>query len=273
MVNIHVVSLPSSPRRRTIAGILNAHDVAFRFEDAFDARSLCESELNGLYDAKAALKRYGRTLTRGEVGCFLSHRSVWRKVVESGQAAIVLEDDAIPEDAFFDRVLNTPADALASFADIALLGRSKLPVRNAPRAYRNEPLKLMCRICDLTVGVPFKQWTSGSVGYWISVDGARKALAHSRGAISAVIDDWPWHRDHGGLRILEVRPYAVWEAFETMESSIDAERRVLIPGRKRWKEAVLKPLRVGRTAFRWGVVVALTVTARRSVPPVWAVHE
>lgn len=39
---------------------------------------------------------YPRTLTTGEIGCFLSHRKCWEKLVESGDDwALILEDDCI----------------------------------------------------------------------------------------------------------------------------------------------------------------------------------
>lgn len=39
-------------------------------------------------------------LTRGEVGCFLSHWKAWERVVELGEPAIIFEDDAILGDRF-----------------------------------------------------------------------------------------------------------------------------------------------------------------------------
>lgn len=39
---------------------------------------------------------YPRSLTQGEIGCFLSHRKCWEKLVESGDDwALILEDDCI----------------------------------------------------------------------------------------------------------------------------------------------------------------------------------
>jgi glycosyl transferase family 25 len=263
MFDIHVISLPSSGRRPSIGGILEAHGTAFHFEDAVDARILPDSEIRAAHDEVATRLRYGRPLTRGELGCFMSHRSVWRKIVASGRPAVILEDDASPESAFFEQVLDAPADELASVADIILLGRSKLLKQDAPRAYFREPLKRSRRVSGLTVGTPFKQWTSGSVGYWISVAGARKVLAHTEGAIGALLDDWPWHRDHGGVRVLELRPYAIWEDFTRMPSAIESARREQTRGRPRLYEVALEPLRAARTAGRWLTVLMLILTASR----------
>ncbi|MGN7979845.1 glycosyltransferase family 25 protein [Burkholderia sp. 22313] len=261
--DIHVISLVDSPRRTAIRQTLSRHGVDFDFEDAFDARGLDAAACSAMTDTAKVIARYGRPLSRGEIGCFMSHVHVWEKIVRSGRAAIVLEDDALFDDALFERFLAIPGELLVDHADLVLLGRSKLSRDRAAWAYLYEPLKRARRIGGLQIGVPFKQWTSGAVGYWIGVDGARKALEHARGPVEALLDDWPWHRDQGGLRIAELRPYAVWEAFETMPSAIEAGRAALSSRRHGLLELSFKPLRVVRAAFRWLIVATLAITASR----------
>lgn len=253
-VPVHVISLSRSGRREVIATLLANHGAAFHIEDAVDGKLLTQGELNAAYDDDAARRRYGRPLTCTEVACFMSHRSVWRKIADTGCAAVVLEDDALVEPAFFTNVLWASESELAAQADIVLLGRSKLRRAASSWTYFNEPLRHAVVVAGLRVGVPFKQWTSGSVGYWISAQAARDALAYADGRIGALLDDWPWHRDHGGSRVVELRPYAVWEDFERLPSSIERERKASTAPRAVWLEAVLCPLRLVRTAVRWSVV-------------------
>ncbi len=264
MFNVHVISLKRSDRRESIGKVLTDQNVPFTFEDAFDARVISDSEFGMLYDDDSARSRYGRSLSRAEVACFISHREVWKKIAESGHGAVVLEDDALLESAFFERVLLVSDEQLASITEVVLLGRSKLRRASATRTYFYEPLKRVDVVDSMRIGVPFKQWTSGAVGYWISARGARLALAHTNGRVKALLDDWPWHRDHGGMRVKELRPYAVWEGFEIMESSIEADRRALTSLRASWHEILLKPLRICRTCVRWMVIFMLSVVARRS---------
>jgi glycosyl transferase family 25 len=263
MFDIHVISLESFDRRKSIAKVLNDRRVAFRFENAFDARTLSNSAFEEAYDDLTARRHYGRSLTRGEVACFISHRSVWQQIAKSGRAAVILEDDAILEPAFFDQVLHADEHDLASTADVLLLGQSKLRRASAGRAYFFEPLKKVHRVGGLTVGFPFKQWTSGAVGYWISPEGARKMCAHSDGAIGMLLDDWPWHRDHGNVCVAELRPYAVWEGFESMPSSIEAGRRANTRGRAMLHEAALWPLRILCVVARWAMIALLILSAKR----------
>ena len=254
MVPIHVVSLWRSGRRDAIAKVLTDHDVMFRMEEAVDGQGLSEAELSAAYDDEVARRRYGRSMTHAEVACFMSHRAVWRLIAESGRAAVVLEDDAILEPAFFDQVLQANESELSINADIVLLGRSKLRRSASSWTYFNEPLRRVAAVAGLRIGVPFKQWTSGAVGYWISAQAARQALVYTDGRIGALLDDWPWHRDYGGARVAELRPYAVWEDFERLPSSIERERKARTISRTSLHKAGLWPLRLVRTAARWSLI-------------------
>lgn len=262
MFQIHVISLERSNRREAIAKVLAQRGVAFRFENALDARTLTDEQLLLSYDDRAARARYGRPMTRAEVACFISHRAVWAKIAASGRAAVVLEDDALLDAKFFDNVLHMSERDLIRIADIVQLGRSKLRRESAASIALREPLRRATPLGGMRVGFPFKQWTSGAVGYWISAQAAQAVLDHSAGRISAILDDWPFHRDEIGLRVAELRPYVVWEAFETMPSSIEAERSAHMRERGALHRALLAPMRLARTVMRWLIVLALHVGAK-----------
>lgn len=52
------------------------------------------SEYPDNYAAKKRLRHYGRPMTLGEVGCYLSHRKIWQLFLNSDREyAVVLEDD------------------------------------------------------------------------------------------------------------------------------------------------------------------------------------
>ena len=254
---VMVVSLARSGRREWIADVLSSRGVDFSFIDAVDAHRFQDDELCRLYDDTAARSRYGRSLSRGEVACFLSHRRLWQIIASGGRSVVVLEDDASLDPAFFAKVLAWPEDTLARMADVVLLGRSKLSRSHEARAYLYEPLKRARRIDGMRIGTPFKQWTSGAVGYWISPRGAMLALAHTEGAVRALLDDWPWHRDDGGMIIKELRPYVVWEAFESLASDLERERSELVSARARWHDCLIGPLRVARLIARWTIAATI----------------
>lgn len=256
---VRIVSLERSGRRERIASVMSTHEVEFAFVDAVDAQDLSDDEFAQSYDDAAARSRYGRSLSRGEVACFLSHRRIWEFVATSARGVIVLEDDALLEPEFFGKVLSSPEERLAQIADVVLLGRSKLSKASEARTYLYEPLKRADRIAGMRIGTPFKQWTSGAVGYWMSPRGAALALAHTQGPVRALLDDWPWHRDEGGLSVKELRPYVVWEAFESMASALEGDRSRLTSARANWREWYRMPFRVVRLVVRWSVATAICI--------------
>lgn len=87
-----VISLTrAAERRAAVAEELGRHAIDFRFFDAIDGATLDATPPE--YDRKQRMKRYGLDLTAGELGCFLSHRAVWRECVASQRHVLVLEDD------------------------------------------------------------------------------------------------------------------------------------------------------------------------------------
>jgi len=62
--------------------------------DAVDGRSLSDEEVERWYKPGRHQPTYPFSLTRGEVGAFLSHRAIWQRIVDADlPAGLVLEDD------------------------------------------------------------------------------------------------------------------------------------------------------------------------------------
>lgn len=95
-MKIFVISLKASyDRHAVMVEQMERLGLPFEFVDAVDGRQLSGDELAELYDRKWAYRQEGRHLTRGEIGCSLSHLRVYRKIVEDDiPFALVLEDDA-----------------------------------------------------------------------------------------------------------------------------------------------------------------------------------
>jgi len=92
---VYVVSLARMPeRRRAIAAELARHGVDAAVVDAVDARQADPQWLRDQVDEAAVLRHAGRTMSPPEIGCALSHRLVYRDILDSGACgALVLEDD------------------------------------------------------------------------------------------------------------------------------------------------------------------------------------
>lgn len=102
---ILVVSLPDARERRR-----HMQEQLGRFPGLqwffFDAtRIRARDEYPEDYDVRARKFLFGDDLRPGEVGCFLSHRELWRLCAQSGdQAWCILEDDIVLLDNFEQRV-------------------------------------------------------------------------------------------------------------------------------------------------------------------------
>ena len=94
---IFFISLASAhERRESISRQILTHGLrnAIIF-DAIDGRKMdcSEARRTGIVTDS---KKLQRPLSPGEIGCMLSHRNVWQKIVDSGfETAIVFEDDVI----------------------------------------------------------------------------------------------------------------------------------------------------------------------------------
>lgn len=93
-MDVQLINLDGSDARLAKASAaLMAEGIAFRRMSAFDGRKLLPEALP-LYDAARATRDYGRNLTGGEVGCFLSHLEAARRFLATDQTCgLVLEDD------------------------------------------------------------------------------------------------------------------------------------------------------------------------------------
>ena len=61
---------------------------------AVDGSKMTDDEVAAIYERQIYSPRYPHVLKRGEIGCFLSHRKAWQKIVEQKlAAAVILEDD------------------------------------------------------------------------------------------------------------------------------------------------------------------------------------
>ncbi|XP_074911781.1 inactive glycosyltransferase 25 family member 3 isoform X3 [Buteo buteo] len=168
---IFLINLVRRPdRRQRMLASLQELEIAPRVVDAVDGSTLNSSDIKvlgvdllpGYYDPFS-----GRTLTKGEVGCFLSHYNVWKEIVSRGlERSVVFEDDVRFEAAFPARLhrLMEELEGAQQDWDLIYLGRKQVNVEDeAPvEGVRN------------LVVAGYSYWT---LAYVISLRGAQKLLA------------------------------------------------------------------------------------------------
>jgi len=223
-----VVSMTNaSTRREAIARQLGGHPAPWAFLDA-----IVPGETKGTSwlesDGSRSISALGRPMTRGEYGCALSHLRVYEELLHrQEQAVIVLEDDALLSGDLFQ----VCGEAMKnSRFDVLILGYSKVGANDLCLRDLTEPMLNISNAFGRVIGRTCRERRSGTVGYLVTNEGAKKLLS-IQGTVVTVADDWPYFRDKG-LSIMHARPSVVLEDFISTESSISAERKLV---EKAWK--------------------------------------
>ena len=130
-------------------------------------------------------------MTKGEIGCFLSHRAIWEHVAESQEPepVVIMEDDCLFDSSLHgDRLNDTMRriELLDAGWRILLLSRAKV-MRNNIKSLNKDFV------------VPARSW--GLHCYAISAVGARILLRDSKRGISEAVDTFVSTRT-GGLYAL-----------------------------------------------------------------------
>jgi GR25 family glycosyltransferase involved in LPS biosynthesis len=101
-MKIFVITLENSiDRQKSIKLQFQKINFPFEFIYGIDGKKLSKAELNQYYDDAIAKKYCGRSLELGEIGCAISHRLVYKKMIDENiDRAIILEDDALLENDF-----------------------------------------------------------------------------------------------------------------------------------------------------------------------------
>ncbi|XP_060053804.1 procollagen galactosyltransferase 2 [Erinaceus europaeus] len=157
-------------RRDRMLRTLYEQEIEVKIVEAVDGKSLNTSQLKALNIEMLPGYRdpySSRPLTRGEIGCFLSHHSVWKEVIERElEKSLVIEDDVRFEHQFKKKLMKLMDDIERAKLDWELIyiGRKRMQVK--------EPEKAVPGVVNL-VEADYSYWT---LGYVISLEGAQKLV-------------------------------------------------------------------------------------------------
>jgi glycosyl transferase family 25 len=189
-------------RRAYMHAQLLASGLSFRFFDALKV-DLTEG-FPSLYDRSQRMRHSGVDMRAGEMGCYLSHRQIWRELIAGDeQMCLVVEDDVeiLPD---FARVVQALCDTPERWEFVRLFGVFTKPAF---------PVMALTDRHDL---VDYLEQPNGTQGYLINRAAAQRLLRYTD-AMAYAIDmaiDREWEH---GVRIMGVEPAVVahHEAFET----------------------------------------------------------
>lgn len=241
---IYIISLTSEEKRRkNISAQLEKLNQKFKFYDAFDFRFTDEAIVNSYIVNDPKYNKPSRPLTKGEVGCMLSHISLISTLAESSinSNVLILEDDAQIDSQIINLI---SSEQLNHFDwDLIILGYSKLEKKDSASFYIKEPIQVIKKINGIKLGYVWKEWTCGTVSYLVNKKSLKK---FSELKVSTVADDWNYIQKKLNLKILHVRPLLIYEDFGNFASSIEKDRKYLLKKEK----IFLEPVRLIRGLYR-----------------------
>lgn len=198
---------------------------------ATDGRALDESVRARVFRPGLHRPSYPFPPRPGEIGCFLSHRSVWQLILDRGlEAGLVLEDDIELDPVAFGRAVAMAIEAAPRH------GLVRLPLME-----RTGRLRRRAARPSLTVPVVPPLGTLAQV---VSADAARRLLEASR-CFDRPVDAFLQMQWVTGLDGCVVSPSGVFDASGRLGGSI-------IQGRPKGMRAALMR-EVQRPLYRWAV--------------------
>ena len=173
-----------------------------------------KKEITYPYNHFESRVRYTRELTDGEIGCFLSHRACWAKLVASNENfALIMEDDIKISELATKYFLSS--NWIPSSVDICqfscLEANQKGQIKDKP-VYIDETISLVAPLYPIPLGCQC---------YLISKQAATKALALSE-KLPCPVDDFlfsPWFSIANTFNIWRTAPTLVIPN-QTLESTI-----------------------------------------------------
>ena len=170
---IYMINLARRPdRREKMDFCADRLGIDYQRVDAVDGKDMDLDYLreNGIEMLPDFIEPYhGRTLTYGEIGCFMSHYHIWEDIARAGSKvskAIIFEDDIRFEPYFRQKLdqLHGEIDRLGLEWDLIYLGRKIMHNANEPWVDGS----------NMIAHVDYTYWT---LAYIITSEGARKLLA------------------------------------------------------------------------------------------------
>ncbi len=222
-IPIFIINLPESIDRRAFMKTqCESLDVSPVFIDAVYGKDLSKLDIEKYCDQKKAMQIFGRELLLGEIGCALSHKKIYQKMIEENiDYAVVLEDDAIVS-RDIEYVLKSILSSELNW-DLILLGHYKNNIKGI-----KSPISLWDKhfiSTKYTLG-RLADFGFGTHGYLITLKGAKK-LNEELFNIHRPIDHYTSDSQLFNVYALEPTVINVENNFETLIDNIKIREQIL----------------------------------------------
>lgn len=224
---IWLINLDSSTDRLASANerLAQAGLTATRFSAVY-GKALSTEEIAVHYDEQANKARFRRPLSLGEIGCYLSHRTLWQRMVDNQiENAVIIEDDICVDPQLANILVKIPQlknwDMIKLATRRGCAGEDKLDIGDGYSLvnYRTVP--------------------NCTTGYAVSLEGAKKLLGRKKIFRPADVDLQFYPELN--LRLFGATPYRL-----SPDKSIESEINKIGGGSRKHGTTLLRNLR-----YRW----------------------
>ncbi len=163
-------------KREKITRLCDSLGIDYEVIKAIYGKALSEEEIKAnTYPKEEQLKRFKRELSLGEIGCAMSHRYCYQRIIDDNlEEAIILEDDAIFNEELLEFLKYK--DEFPKDLELLLLGHSR-------QVYNDDGFRIESP-CSLRFNKNILKWQikrlvgrgNGTYGYYIKNNGAKKLL-------------------------------------------------------------------------------------------------
>jgi glycosyl transferase family 25 len=208
-----VINLKRSVERRVeMTRRLDALGIPHEFFEAVEGSTLDLRNLPA-YDSMRRRLLFGRDLRPGEVGCLLSHRGIYQRMVERGiERALILEDDVFlnPD---FPQVVRALQTLPVSWDMIRFLQGEKIYKRS----------RSVCPVFGAYELARPGTSSGGAFCYLLALAAAKRLLEHTQKNVLPIdaLHSYVWRT---GLDIYSVKPSPVTADTDDPNSTIGAAR-------------------------------------------------
>lgn len=236
-----------SHRRELFFSQQNTDD--FQIFSAINTMQESEESLNKRFNSAFFLQRYNRAVTKGEIGCTLSHLAVYQLIadddsIKDDEYSLICEDDALFCDDFLANLDLILATNLQN--DILLVGQSKIATFNDLELEINYPTTFNFVLNKIEnsyykIGYPYKNYYAGTVAYLIRKSAVKEILAKSDNSkVYWLADDFILFGSEFNLDIQLVRPLMAIEN-PKLNSNLENIRGSI--SHSLWKKLLKYPLK------------------------------
>lgn len=190
----------NTERKKYMQDILKGIPIDYEFFPAVYGKSI--TNIDQFYDSKLAEKRAKRQLNVGEIGTAISHKNIYKKMIDENiEQALILEDDVTFLDGFID--VYKKIEKINVGNKIILLGtivKKKIKKIWGKKLTSEHSMYLVLNNY------------AGAYGYIIGLDAAKKIYYHNK-KVFIEADKWKYYRRFSQIWLVSPSVVTVDEIF------------------------------------------------------------